>query len=203
MIDVNRRREKDTYGKMFTPKNSVTEYVDKKVKKEPLNYRTVEDMEYEKERHKMEQKVKLQMDQKIKEFSFEVFEEKKTFPELQDVQEMIEKAEDNYKLFKKTGRIKEAKMIREKLEEALYAKEHLLHVMNLDFSRPTEKMKKIAKEHYINLRDPTVISEFKKIQAQNLEDLNRMKEGKKPLTDDELKAKLNLEREAQGKLDEA
>ena len=50
---------------------------------------------------------------------------------------MIDKAEESYKLFKKTGRIKEAKMIKTKLLEAKFAKEHLTHVMNLDFSKPT------------------------------------------------------------------
>jgi hypothetical protein len=35
---------------------------------------------------------------------------------------MIDKAEESYKLFKKTGRIKEAKLIKSKLEEAKYAK---------------------------------------------------------------------------------
>jgi len=50
---------------------------------------------------------------------------------------MIDKAEESYKLFKKTGRMKEAKMIKSKLVEAKFAKEHLIHVMNLDFSKPT------------------------------------------------------------------
>jgi Fe2+ transport system protein B len=77
------------------------------------------------------------MEQKLTEFSFEVATEKKHFKELDDIQEMIDKAEESYKLFKKTGRISEAKMIKKKLEEAWYAKEHLRHVMNLDFSRPT------------------------------------------------------------------
>ena len=77
---------------------------------------------------------------------------------------MIDKAEESYKLFKKAGRIKEAKLIKKKLEETRYAKEHLKHVMNLDFSRPTEKMKNLAKEHNIDLTDPAVIEEFKKIQ---------------------------------------
>lgn len=78
------------------------------------------------------------------EFSFEVSGEKKHFKEMDDIQEMIDKAEESYKLFKKTGRIKEAKLIKKKLEEAYYAKEHLLNVMNLDFSRPTQKMKDLA-----------------------------------------------------------
>lgn len=76
---------------------------------------------------------------------------------------MIDKAEESYKLFKKTGRIKEAKLIKEKLQEAIYAKEHLRNVMNLDFSRPTQKMKELAKQHNIDLTNPTVLSEFKKI----------------------------------------
>lgn len=76
---------------------------------------------------------------------------------------MIDKAEESYKLFKKTGRIKEAKMIKQKLLEAKFAKEHLKHVMNLDFSRPTQKMKDIALKNNIDLRDPQVIEEFRKI----------------------------------------
>lgn len=77
---------------------------------------------------------------------------------------MIDKAEESYKLFKKTGRISEAKMIKSKLEEAWYAKEHLYHVMNLDFSRPTPKMIAMSREQGIDLKDPAVIEEFKKIQ---------------------------------------
>lgn len=57
---------------------------------------------------------------------------------------MIDKAEESYKLFKKTGRISEAKMIKKKLEEARFAKEHFNLVMNLDFSRPTGKMLEMA-----------------------------------------------------------
>ena len=66
---------------------------------------------------------------------------------------MINKAEESYRLFKKAGRFKEAKMIKKKLEETRYAKEHLSHVMNLDFTKPTEKMRKLAEEHKIDLTD--------------------------------------------------
>lgn len=55
------------------------------------------------------------MEQKKMEFSFEVSDQKKHFKEADDIQEMIDKAEESYKLFKKTGRIKEAKQIKEKL----------------------------------------------------------------------------------------
>jgi hypothetical protein len=54
------------------------------------------------------------MEEKLKEFSFEVkpISERKHFKEVDDIQEMIDKAEESYKLFKKTGRVKEAKMIK-------------------------------------------------------------------------------------------
>jgi hypothetical protein len=59
---VNRKREKDTYGKMFTSGNSVSEYVSQKIKREPLNYKTVEDQEFEKEKAKIDRKVKKMME---------------------------------------------------------------------------------------------------------------------------------------------
>lgn len=62
MIDINRKREKDTYGKMFQGTNSVNDYLAQKIKREPINYRTQEDLEYEKERAKMDTKVKKMME---------------------------------------------------------------------------------------------------------------------------------------------
>ena len=98
---------------------------------------------------------------KRQEFSFEVAQEKKYFKEIDDVQEMIDKAEESYRLFKKTGRIKEAKIIKKRLLEALFAKEHLINVMNLDFTKPTRKMLDMASKNNIDLHDPQVIEEFK------------------------------------------
>ena len=77
---------------------------------------------------------------------------------------MIDKGEESYRLLKKTGRIQEAKQIKMRMEEAKFAKEHLYHVMNLDFSKPTAKMRDMAVKHNIDLHDPQVIEEFKKIQ---------------------------------------
>lgn len=108
---------------------------------------------------------------------------------------MIDKAEESYKLFRKTGRCKESKMVKRKLEEALFAKEHLYNVMNLDFSKPTAKLREMARKNNIDLSDPTVIEEFRRIQLQNLEDIRRMKEGKKPLSEEEMKAKLQALRD--------
>ena len=82
---------------------------------------------------------------------------------MDDLQSMIDRAEESYRLFKKTGRGKEAKVVRQKLEEAIFAKEHLYHVMNLDFSRPTEKLKEMARKNNIDLGDAQVIEEFRRI----------------------------------------
>jgi len=37
---------------------------------------------------------------------------RKHFPEMDDLQEMIDKAEESYRLFKRTGRGKEAKLVK-------------------------------------------------------------------------------------------
>mmetsp|Transcript_40280 Transcript_40280/g.29696 ORF Transcript_40280/g.29696 Transcript_40280/m.29696 type:complete len:171 (+) Transcript_40280:804-1316(+) len=166
--------------------HSVSDYVTQKIQKQTYKS-SGDDVDYEEERRRIDEKVRLKMEERMMEFSFEVREEKQHFPEMDDIQEMIDKAEESYKLFKKTGRSQEAKEIKERLEEAKFAKEHFSMVMNLDFSRPTAKMQKMASEHGIDLNDPLVLEEFKKIQMQNLEDVRRMKEGKQPLTEEEAK----------------
>lgn len=148
---------------MFTSKEGIVKAGD--VNETPLNYKTIEDQEYEKERAKIYARVSVQMQSKLKEFSFEVLplDKRKHFPEMDDLQQMIDKAEESYRLFKKTGRGKEAKMVKQKLEEAIFAKEHLFHVMNLDFNRPTQKLIEMARKNNIDLRDRLVIEEFKRI----------------------------------------
>ncbi len=49
LVDINRRREKDTYSKMFKggPGN---DYIDEKRQRESLNYKSMEDLEFERER---------------------------------------------------------------------------------------------------------------------------------------------------------
>lgn len=112
LIDVNRKREKDTYAKMFTSKQGIVDK-DQEVQV-PLNYKTIEDQEYEKERLKMEAKVKAQMQSKLSDFSFEVLplNQRKHYPEMEDLQSMIDKAEESYRIFRKTGRGKEAKVVK-------------------------------------------------------------------------------------------
>lgn len=148
---------------MFQSAFSVNEYIEQKSKKEPLNYRTQEDLEFERERAKLDAKVKKMLDTKVQEFSFEIKQEKRHFKEVDDIQDMIDKAEESYRLFKRTGRMKEAKVIKQKLVEAKYAKEHLILVMNMDFSKPTARMQEMARVNKIDLKDPMVLKEFKKI----------------------------------------
>mmetsp|Transcript_37852 Transcript_37852/g.57924 ORF Transcript_37852/g.57924 Transcript_37852/m.57924 type:complete len:92 (+) Transcript_37852:188-463(+) len=53
----------------------------------------------------------------------------------------------------------------------------------------------MAKEHNFNLNDPQIIRSFKAIQEQNLRDVRAMKEGRKPMTEDELQDFLKKEQE--------
>ena len=77
--------------------------------------------------------------------------------------------------------------MKKKLAEAKFQREHLIMVMNLDFTKPTDKMKQIAVKTKINLEDERIIDEFRVIQIQNIEDIRRWKEGKPFLTPEEQK----------------
>ena len=60
--------------------------------------------------------------------------------------------------------MEEAKLYITHVKQMKFAKEHLLRVMNMDFDRPTQKLRKMAKGANIDLKDPKVIAEFKVIQ---------------------------------------
>ena len=83
--------------------------------------------------------------------------------------------------------MEEAKLYITHVKQMKFAKEHLLRVMNMDFDKPTKKLKKMAEGANIDLKDPKVIAEFKVIQQQTLNDIQRMKDGKAPLTEEEQK----------------
>ena len=74
------------------------------------------------------------------------------------------------------------------IKQMKYAKEHLIRVMNMDFDKPTKKLRDMAREGNIDLKNPKVIEEFKVIQQQTLNDIQRMKEGKNPNTESEMAA---------------
>jgi len=98
-------------------------------------------------------------------FSFEVKDEWRNFylPECDDVDNIVNNTIETYRILKKVGKFKEAEMVREKIKETKYAKEHLKLVMNLDFKRPTEKMLKLARDNNIDLESQAVLNEFKKL----------------------------------------
>lgn len=76
---------------------------------------------------------------------------------------MITKLDESYKLLMKGGRKGDASVVKKKLIECKFAKEHLKMAMNLDFAKPTQKMKDMAKQYNIDLKDKAVIEEFKRI----------------------------------------
>ena len=61
----------------------MTDYVQKKFKKEDTHFKTVEDREIEKELEKIDTEVEYLVDKKCKELSFEVKEELENFPEIE------------------------------------------------------------------------------------------------------------------------
>lgn len=66
-------------------------------------------------------------------------------------------------------------MVLQKLIEAKYHKYHLETMLNQDYERPTEKALEDAKKSGIDLRDPIVIEEFKRLLETQIEDLRRVR----------------------------
>jgi hypothetical protein len=167
MIDINLSRERQTYSKMFNPKKSVADYVKKKDEKESdkIVIKSTEEKELEAELAEIQKEVNILVQTKIADFSFEVKGDWKTryFPEISDIQNIVEKTIETYKILKKAGQFKEMALVKEKVKETMYAREHLKLVMNLDFDKPTEKLRDMAKTNNIDLNDPQTIEEFKKI----------------------------------------
>ena len=102
---------------------------------------------------------------KLYDFSFEIKKDWRNFwlPECDDVDNIINNTIESYRVLKKMGKFKEADMIKDKIKETKYAKEHLKLVMNLDFEKPTEKMLKLARDNNIDLKSNAVLNEFRKL----------------------------------------
>ena len=77
---------------------------------------------------------------RIKDFSFAIKDGWQTsqFPELEDIQHIVNESIETYRLLKKGGKFKEADMCKGKIKESMYAQNHLRMVMNMDFDRPSE-----------------------------------------------------------------
>ena len=61
----------------------MTDYVQKKFKKDEKQFKTVEDQEIERELEKLDHEVEYLVEKKCKEFSFEVKQELELYPEIE------------------------------------------------------------------------------------------------------------------------
>ena len=186
LVNINSKREKETYLNMFDKNNSVEEYVKKTIKEEVAKTRREEEKmnraivtPNHKNKDKFEKKIQKYIKAKELEFSFEVKKEREKFPEIEEIRETITKGEEAIDLYAKTGRIAEARQLKTSLQQARYEIEMLDCVMNLDFTKPRAKAKEMALEMGIDLTDPVVIGEFQKIQNERLKELRAVKDGKK------------------------
>ena len=86
---------------------------------------------------KIDREVEILINKKVKEFSFHIKEELEHYPEIDTLQSIIQSNIDNYKMSKKFGRLDNAKIYKITIQEIKFAKQHLIRVMNMDFTRPT------------------------------------------------------------------
>ncbi|CAD8210165.1 unnamed protein product [Paramecium pentaurelia] len=108
------------------------------------------------------------------ELSYEL-DNKKPIPiEVSELGRFIEtRGMEMVKIYQQNGQLKEAEDLREKLKKAIAAKKQLEKISQLDFNRPKKKLNEFAQKYGINLLDPQVQNEFKRIQEQNLEDIRQ------------------------------
>ena len=99
---------------MFNPKHSVSEFVIKTTKNEnALKFKTSEEKEFALEIERIDKEVDDMVMEKMNEFSFEVKPNWRNdhFKELDDVQVIIDNTVDSYRILKKAGKFKEAKLM--------------------------------------------------------------------------------------------
>jgi hypothetical protein len=188
LVNINSKREKETYLNMFDKNNSVEEYVEKNIKKEVEKVQKQEEralasakapLSQNKQKKRFEKKVQKYMKMKENEFSFEVKKVRLKYPEIEEIKNNISNGEEAIELFMRSGKVSEAKQLKTSLQQARYEIEMLDCVMNLDFTKPRAKAKAMADEMGIDLTDEVVISEFKKMQEDRLKELRDVKDGKK------------------------
>lgn len=138
----------------------------------------------EKTKLKKEKAIRKYIKSKELEFSFEVKQDRQIFPEIEEIKVQITKGDEAVALFLRAGKMKEAKELKNSLEQARYEIEMLDSVMNLDFTKPRAKAKEMADEMGIDLTDPVVVQEFQKMQQNRLIELKNAKEGKRVKEED-------------------
>lgn len=88
LIDINCKREQETYSKMFNPKTSVTEFIKRTTKgMDALKFKTEDEKEFEKELERIDLEVADMVTTKMAEFSFEIDPNMSVteIPELEDI----------------------------------------------------------------------------------------------------------------------
>lgn len=134
LVNINSKRERETYLNMFDKNKSVEEYVERNIKKEVQKIQKQEE-EYQsksnlpvpqnKQKKRFEKQIKKYMKIKQNEFSFEVKKKRDKFPELEEIKENINKGEEAVELFLRTGKQNEAKQLKTSLQQARYEIEML------------------------------------------------------------------------------
>ena len=134
LVNINSKREKETYLSMFDKNNSVEEYVKKTIKEDikntPVeeNKSTLESMispTQQKVKDKFEKKIEKFVKSKELEFSFEVKKEREKFKEIEEIRKTIDQGEEAIAIYLKAGKIAEAKQIKKSLQQARYEVEML------------------------------------------------------------------------------
>ena len=93
-------------------------------------------------------------------------------PEIKQLEHYLNvNGQEMLKLYQKSGKVKEAEELKEKLAKALKAKNQLEKIARLDFSKPSKKIQEIASQYNIDLQDDSIKEEFRRIQQQNIEDI--------------------------------
>ena len=105
LLSVNVKREDTTYKNMFIRKatdESVNDYVEKEAKK-AAKFKSIEDQLFDREMAEIDEKVMAEANEKKKGFSFEISDNHVDYPEVDELQKMIDKALENYRFLNKMG----------------------------------------------------------------------------------------------------
>ena len=133
LVNINSKREKETYINMFDKNNSVEEYVKKTIKDEVGKVQKIDTMSalevltpnQKKRKEKFEKKIGKFVKSKELEFSFEVRQDKEKIPEIEDIRKTIEKGEQAIQLYAQSGKMAEARQLKTSLQQARYEIEML------------------------------------------------------------------------------
>lgn len=113
--------------------------------------------------------------------SYESKKNAQTPQEIAELEKFLEKrGNDLLRLYESTGRTQQAHELRENLKKAMAAKQRLEKIATLDFDKPNSQLQEVADKFGLDLNDPAIKDELKKIQTQNLDDIRNWIKGMSP-----------------------